>query len=102
MRAGKRHFVDPRMSRQGRARGLAVAGNDIDDARRDAGFERQFAEPQRGERRLFRRLEDHRAAGGERRTDLPYRGTERAVPRDDGADDADRLLERVRKNFAGK
>ena len=62
---------------------------------REPGLLDQLSQPQRGQRRLLGRLQDHRAAGGERRGDLPRRHQEREVPRDDLAADADRLLERV-------
>ena len=52
-------------------------------ARRDPGLEHQLAEPQRGQRRLLGRLEHDRAAGGERRGELPGRHQQREVPRDD-------------------
>ncbi len=75
--------------------GVAVAGDDVQDAVGDARLERQLAEAQRAQRRLLGRLEDDRAAGGQRRADLPGGHQQREVPRDDLADDADRLLERV-------
>src|SRR6476469_3770106 len=40
----------------------AVAGHDVDHAGGNAGFHRQFAEPERRQRRLFGRLENDRAA----------------------------------------
>src|SRR5207253_852687 len=55
-----------------------------------------------GQRRFLGRLEDHGAAGRDRRADLPYAGAERTVPGDDGADDADRLLQRVGEYLAGQ
>ena len=55
------------------------------------GLERELTEAQRRQRRLLGRLEDDRAAGGERRGDLPHRHQQREVPRDDLAADADRL-----------
>src|SRR4029077_5286337 len=50
---------------------VSPAGHDGDHAGWDAGFHRQFAEPQRRQRRLFGWLEDDGAAVGERRTDFP-------------------------------
>ena len=55
----------------------------------------ELAEPQGGQRRLLGGLEDHRAAGRQRRAELPARHQQREVPRDDLAADADRLLARV-------
>ena len=43
-------------------------------------------------RRVRRRLEHHRVAGGQRLAELVQRDLEREVPRDDGSDDADGLL----------
>src|SRR4029077_11839277 len=102
MRAGKRDLVDTGVSRKRCARCFAVTGTDIDDAWRTSGLQRQLAEPQRSEWRLLGRLEDHGTASGERRTDLPNGRAERTVPRDDGTDNADRLLERVREYFSLK
>ena len=92
--AGEGDLVDVRVLGE-RGAGVAVARDDVQDAGRDAGLERELAEAQRAERRLLGRLEDDRAAGGERRADLPRRHQQREVPRDDLPDDADGLLERV-------
>ena len=46
------------------------------------------------ERRLLGRLEDHRAAGADRRRNLPRGHEERIVPRNDLPADADRLAQR--------
>ena len=73
------------------------AGDDVDDAVGHARLGHEVGDQQRGERRLLRGLEHDRAAGGQRRADLPDRGGDRGVPRDDRADDADRLLARVRE-----
>ena len=48
-------------------------------------------EAQGRQRRVLGRLQDDAAAGGQRRADLPHRHHQREVPRDDRADDADRL-----------
>ena len=45
-RAGEGDLVDARVVDERRA-GRAVAGDDVEDARRDAGLERELAEPQR-------------------------------------------------------
>ena len=74
---------------------LAVAREDVDDAGRKAGFDDEVAEPQRRERRLLGRLQDARAARGERGPELPRRHDERKIPRDDLRDDADGLAARV-------
>ena len=77
------------------AGGLAVAGDDVDDARREAGLLEQLAEAQRRERRLLGRLQHDGVAAGERDAELPRRHQQREVPRDDLADDADRLAQRA-------
>src|SRR5882762_5821018 len=69
---------------------------------RNASFHRQLAKPQRRQRRFFRGLKDHRATGSDGGTDLPDAGTKRAVPWNDGADDADGFLQRVGENIAGQ
>ena len=65
-RAGEGDLVDVRVLDE-RGAGAAVAGDDVEDARRDAGLERELAEAQRRQRRLLGGLEDDRAAGGQRR-----------------------------------
>ncbi len=49
-----------------------------------------LGEGERGQRRVFGRLQHHRVAGGQRRRDLPGQHQQREVPRDDLAADADR------------
>ena len=86
---------------------VAEAGHDAEDAGRDPRLQREFGEPQCGQRRLLRGLEHERVAGGERRPDLPGRHDHREIPGHDGPDHADRLAtdqrERVlrgRRDFA--
>ncbi len=55
----------------------------------------QLGQHQDRPRRRLSRLEHHAVAGGERRRELPRRHQEREVPRDDLADDAERLVEVV-------
>jgi hypothetical protein len=69
---------------------VAVAGDDVDDARRQAGLAADLGEQQRRERRELGRLEHHRVAGRQRRRDLPGQHQQREVPRDDLAADAER------------
>ena len=83
-----------------RGAGLAVAGDDVEHAGRDARLEGELAEAQRGERGLLGGLEDGGAARGERGTDLPGRHQQREVPGDDLAADADRLGLRVAEHVA--
>ena len=93
--SGERNLVHVGVLHQGRSRGFSVSGDNVDDARRKPGLQGQFAKPQGRQRRLLRRLEHHRAAGGERRCELPGRQHQRYVPRNDGAHDANRFLDRV-------
>ena len=51
----------------------------------------ELREPERGQRRPGRRLEDDRVAGRERRAELPGRHVQRVVPGRDRGDDADRV-----------
>ena len=85
-RAREGDLVDVGMVDERRA-GLAVAGEDVDDAGREADLERQLAEPQRAERRLLGGLQHDRAARGERRAELPGGHQQREVPGDDLARD---------------
>src|SRR6185437_16409698 len=85
-----------------RTRGLAIAGHDVDDACGNAGFQAELGETQRSQRRFLGGLEHHRAASRDRRPYLPDAGAERAVPGNDGADDADRLLQRVGEYLTGQ
>ena len=93
-RAGEGDLVDARVVDERRA-GIAVARDHVEDALRQPGLERQLAEPQGGQRGLLGRLQDDRAAGRERRADLPGRHQQREVPGDDLTGDAHRLLARV-------
>jgi hypothetical protein len=93
-RADERQSPDARMHGQ-RVAGLgAVAGDDLDEP---GGQDRvdQLLQPQRGQRRVLGRLEDHRVAGDQRRAEPPGREHQRVVERDDPADHAERLGQRV-------
>ena len=46
------------------------AGDDVEHARGNAGALAKFGQRQRRQRRILRRLDDHRAAGGQRRRTL--------------------------------
>jgi hypothetical protein len=90
-RAGEGDLVDIRMRGQCRARGFAKAGHDIDYAVGKPGFQQQLAQLQAGQRRFFRYLEHHGAAGGERGAQLPGRHQQREIPGNDLAHHADRF-----------
>jgi ParB family chromosome partitioning protein len=88
-RSGDRHHVDARMPGE-RCTEPAVAGDDREHSgrQRRGGEVGQAQGAQRGE---FRRLEDDRAAGRDRRTELPHGHHQRVVPRRDRRDHTDRL-----------
>ena len=73
----------------------AEPGDDVDDARREAGLLDQLHELERRRRGELRRLDDDRVAGGERGRELPRQQQQRRVPRHDRRDDAERLVARV-------
>ena len=95
-RARERDLVDVRV-RDERGAGAAVAGDDVDDARRQLRLAQDVAEEQRGQRRRLGRLEHDGVAARERRRDLPREHQQREVPRDDLAGDADRARRPVRE-----
>ena len=94
-RAGERHLVHARVGDEIRAGGRPVAGNDVDDARRNPDLDRELRETERRQRRRRIGLEDDRAPGRERRRELPAGHHHRVVPGDDLRADADRLAQRV-------
>ena len=58
----------------------AAPGQHVEDAVGQPGLRRERREPERGERRLARGLEDDRVAGRERRAELPGGDDQRVVP----------------------
>ena len=69
------------------------AEHQIEHARRQAGIGEAFHQFDAAARRFFRGLDDDRAAGGERAGDLADRRQRREIPRREGGDHADRLLQ---------
>jgi hypothetical protein len=65
------------------------------DAGRKARLVGDLRQRQGGQRRLARRLEDHRIAAGQGRRDFPDRQEQRKIPGNDRGDHADRLAQRV-------
>ena len=94
-RPGEGDLVNHRVGGEGGPGRLAVAGDDVDHAVRDARLGDQAREADRGQRRLLGRLHHHGVARGQRRPELPRGHQQREVPGDDLADDADRLAQRV-------
>ncbi len=78
------------------ARLAPIAGDDVEDAFRKAGFQRQFGHADRGQRGVLGGLHDQRVAHGERRTRDAGEDLQRIVPGDDAGDDAVRLAQRQR------
>ena len=69
------------------------AEHQIEHARRQPGIGEAFHQLDAAARRFFRGLDDDRAAGGERAGDLAHRRERREIPRREGGDHADRLLQ---------
>mmetsp|Transcript_7765 Transcript_7765/g.20017 ORF Transcript_7765/g.20017 Transcript_7765/m.20017 type:complete len:496 (+) Transcript_7765:1481-2968(+) len=69
--------------------------DDVHHARRDAGFQAELREHQRGRRRQLRGLHHDAVAHGQGGRELPGQEVQRQVPRRDDADDAYRLAHGV-------
>ena len=91
-RPGERHLVDARMRDQVGAR-RAIARHHVEHAGRQVDRRHDVGEQQGVERRLRSRLEHDGAAGQQRGDDLADGEELRHVPRHDGGDDADGLLD---------
>ncbi|VVN49306.1 hypothetical protein PS647_06286 [Pseudomonas fluorescens] len=89
--AGEGQHVDVHVQRQCLADGVAVARQDVEHTFRDAGIQRQLGDADRGQRGLFRRLEDERVAHRQGRGEFPAGHDQREVPRYDGRDHAGRF-----------
>ena len=76
------------------------AEHEIEHARGQPGIGEAAHHLDAGAGRLLRRLENERAAGGERAADLARRRQRREIPRREGGDDADRLLHHDLANLA--
>ena len=91
-RAGERDLVDAGVAHQ-QLGDLAVGGDDVEHARRQADVLGDLGEEVGVAGRLGRGLEHDGAPGDQRRGDLVGDEADRRVPRDDRADDADRLAD---------
>ncbi|MNG72567.1 hypothetical protein D3C79_309920 [compost metagenome] len=91
-RTGKAQFAHHRAVAQHLAYLRRVAGHHLQHAWRNAGILRQLRQRQRGQRRLFGRFDDHRAARCQRRRNLAGDHRRREVPRRDRRANADRLF----------
>jgi hypothetical protein len=87
--AGERDVVDAVVLRERLAGDVAVPGHHVDHAGGQSGRVHALREQLRAERCVLGRLEDDRAAGGERGRDLADDHGDRVVPRRDGGDHAD-------------
>lgn len=87
-RAREGDLVDVHVRRDGGARDLAEARDDVDDAGGEAGLLDELGEHETGEGRLLGRLEDDGVAGGQGGADLPRQHEQGEVPRDDLTADA--------------
>ena len=92
-RAGEREHVDVGVRGERLADRRPVAGDEVEDPRRQADRVDDLGEHEGVERRDLARLDDHRAARGKRRRDLGRDLVERIVPWRDRADDTDRLTD---------
>src|SRR3954447_24362598 len=101
-RAGERELARPRVLDE-RLRRLArrLRRDDVHHPARQAGLLQDAAEREHRQRRLLGRLDDARAAGGDRRPDLARAHRQREVPRGDEDARADRLLHRQHAPDAG-
>ena len=90
--AGERHLADDRVRDEvlGNLRRHAI--DQVHHARRHAGIGEAADQFGRRGRRLLRRLDDDRAAGGQRAGQLAHHLVDREVPRREGRDRPHRLL----------
>jgi hypothetical protein len=93
--AGQNQFVDIGMRGERLAGGRAEACYDVQDTRRQAGLRKDLSEAQRRQRRVFRRLDDGRAARSNGWRDITRRDQKWVVERSDVGDHPDRATERV-------
>ena len=91
------YLVDVHVRAHGRADGVAVADDEVDNTRREAGLVDERAGAKGSERSELGRLEDNRVPRRQRGADLPGKHEEGEVPGDDLADDTDRLVAGIGK-----
>ncbi len=83
------------MFSQGSAGCLAKAGDDIDDTRWKAGLDDEFSQAQVSQGCLFGWFDNCSTSGSQGWSNLKRNLRQRIVPRDDAADNADRLAANV-------
>ena len=92
-RAGEGHHVHIWMAGERRSDNRALAIDQIEDARRHTRFMQDLGIEHRRQRGEFGRLQDHGAAGGERRGNLEHHLVHRPVPRRDETANPDGFLQ---------
>ncbi len=92
-RAGEGNFLDDLRRDQVLRHVGRHAEYEIEHARRQPGIGEALHQFDGAARRFFRGLDDERAAGGQRAGDLADRRQRREIPRREGGDHADRLLQ---------
>ena len=99
VRTGEAHHVD--VGADERGTDGAAADDRLHDVDRDARAVHEVDEPQPGERRVLRRLVEHRVAGEQRGDDRVEPDEVRVVPRADVRDEPDRLVRDALLDDAG-
>ena len=87
-RAGEHQRVDIHVQGQRFADGVTVTGQNVKNACGNTCLNSQCSNADGRQWRFFRRFEDHRVTGGQRRPQFPARHHQREVPRHNGADHA--------------
>lgn len=95
--AGKGNLVDVGVGGEGLASVLAVAVEDVEDARRETSLANEGSKVEDREGSLFSRLENDAVASGQGRTQLPGSHGEREIPWDNLGADTNRLAQGIGK-----
>ena len=96
-RAGKGDLVHSRVLDQRCARRRAATRQHVERTGRESRLEHDLSHRQRREWCLARRLQNHRATGGQGRGEFPRGEVEGEIPGNDRADHPDRLAKRIRE-----
>src|SRR5579871_3305090 len=84
-RACERYLAYSFVAEHGLTNGWRVTRYDVEDARGQICFQEGLCDEERGDGRLFRRLQHHRAANGQRWRCFPGNHSSGDVPWNDGA-----------------
>jgi hypothetical protein len=90
-RAGECNLVDPGMGRESRTGSFTKAGHNVHDTIRNSRLLDQLPESERRKWSLLGWLQHDSATGGKGRAEFPRRHEQWKVPRNDLANDTDRL-----------